>query len=83
MTWNKPTSGRPRHRTYWTWSVRTLAALWLVLLTGCATQGSIGPSPEFCAAAHPITIADDDDITDETAKQIENHDLTGAKWCGW
>lgn len=60
-----------------------LPALWLVLLGACASPSSTAPSPEFCAAAHPITIADTDDLTDETAKQIEDFNNKGIAWCGW
>lgn len=50
--------------------------------TGCATQATT-MAPDFCATAKPIYIGKLDVISDETAKEILAHNLTGRKLCGW
>jgi hypothetical protein len=72
------------------------ACLTVLLLTsyaviGCAgaptptpTQMAISATqPDFCATALPIYISKDDKISDDTARQILKHNLTGRKLCNW
>jgi hypothetical protein len=37
----------------------------------------------YCNTAKPIYIAKSDVISDETARQILEHNLTGKALCGW
>lgn len=57
-----------------------------LLLAGCATTAGV-VKPEVvdngCSWAKPIIVSGDDVLTDGTAKQILEHDQTGAKVCGW
>lgn len=61
------------------------------VVTGCAglrTQSQVekeiaATAPEFCATAKPIYIAKTDQISDDTARQILAHNLTGRKLCKW
>jgi nitrogen regulatory protein PII len=63
------------------------------LLTSCAVTGC-GMTREreireattdstYCNTAKPIYIAKSDAISDETARQILEHNLTGKALCGW
>lgn len=54
--------------------------LMAVLAAGCATSG---PATNGCEWAKPIYVSQDDALTDGTAKQILQHDLTGKAICGW
>lgn len=54
--------------------------------TGCGMLTT--PQPEaadssYCMTAKPIYISRTDVISDETARAILEHNLTGAKNCGW
>lgn len=60
--------------------------------TGCATktpaptptQKAIAATqPDYCATAKAVYISKADTISDETARQILEHNLTGQKLCGW
>lgn len=60
--------------------------------TGCGTttpaptpvQKAIAATqPDYCATAKPIYISKVDQISDATARQILEHNLTGRKLCGW
>lgn len=74
------------------------SCLMAVLLTSCVatgcgttTQPPLTPTqkaiaataPDFCATAKPIYISKADTISDATARQILQHNLTGRKLCGW
>jgi hypothetical protein len=50
------------------------------LASGCASDG---PAADFCLIARPITIEDADVVTDTTARQLLEHNETGARLCGW
>lgn len=52
-----------------------------LLLTSCAGIGSVNNS--YCQVAKPILIDKDDQLTDQTARQILEHNRTGKKLCGW
>ena len=54
------------------------AVAWLI--AGCATAM---PKADVCGPWKPIYVSADDVLTDGTAKQISNHDETGARLCGW
>ena len=60
------------------WSVMLLASL--MLLSACSTSGS---GNGFCAVAKPILVGDGDVFTDETARQVLAHNLTGRELCRW
>jgi hypothetical protein len=54
--------------------------------TGCGMLTT--PPPEaadssYCMTAKPIYIGRTDVISDETARAILEHNVTGAKNCGW
>jgi len=51
-----------------------------IFVSGCLQNGGVR---DFCLVAEPITVSDDDHITDETAKLILKHDEKGAELCGW
>ena len=53
--------------------------LLVVLLTGCANQSGIVTS--HCLIDQPITIGNDDVLTDETAHQIEVHNEIWERVC--
>lgn len=60
-------------------------------VTGCAAQQTptraqkqiAASAPEFCTTAMPIYINDKDVISDDTARQILQHNKTGRKLCKW
>ncbi len=51
----------------------------LLLLTLCA---SCAPAAG-CEAWRPVLIGSEDRISDETARAILAHNLTGRRLCGW
>lgn len=58
----------------------------LPLLDGCATKaGPVAPvvTDHGCGWVKPIYVSRNDILTDGTARQIKDHDETGAKVCGW
>jgi hypothetical protein len=50
-----------------------------MLLTACS---AIGKGNE-CVAFRPILISTEDHFTDQTARAILAHNLTGQRLCGW
>lgn len=61
----------------------------LVMLAGCqsikttpssGTSAAIGKAP-FCSVAEPIFYSRTD--TEETRKQVREHNAVGARLCGW
>jgi len=52
----------------------------VILLSGCAKNGI---ADSYCGIAKPIYIANADVFTDETARQILEHNETGATVCEW
>jgi hypothetical protein len=54
----------------------------LVLLTGCETAGPV-TDRGFCSVGRPIYVSKQDVLTEGTADQIEAHNGTGARVCGW
>ncbi len=61
-------------------TVRWAPLLAVVLLTGCAKTGA---GIDACGPWKPIYVSKQDTFTDETAKQILAHNLTGQKVCKW
>jgi hypothetical protein len=51
----------------------------LMLLTACTATGS----GNDCVAWRPILISASDQFTDQTARAILAHNLTGQRLCGW
>lgn len=51
-------------------------------MSGCATNELV-VEPSFCAVSGPIMIGREDMLTDQTARLILNHNLTGKQLCGW
>jgi len=77
---------RPPHfrmRQHSRWLLLTL----LPLLGSCATKAGLVTEPvvndKGCSWAKPIYVSRDDVLTDGTARQIKDHDETGARICGW
>lgn len=67
------------------WTRFLLAALLTSFVgTGCGTvtKPEVADS-SYCMTAKPIYISKGDVISDETARAILEHNLTGAKNCGW
>ena len=64
-----------------TWKMICAAAA-AVLLTGCATDGPV-TGDAGCLWTRPIYVGAGDHLTEETAVQIEAHNETGARRCGW
>ena len=52
------------------------------VMSGCA-RNELVAEPSFCAVSGPILIGRDDDLTDQTARLILNHNLVGRQLCGW
>lgn len=52
------------------------------VVSGCA-KSELVVEPSFCAVSGPIMIGKDDVLTDQTARLILSHNLTGKKLCGW
>ena len=61
-------------------SVMFAGLLVVTLLTGCASSGPVTES--YCNTAGPIYVGQDDQLTDETARQILSHNETWASICG-
>lgn len=55
--------------------------LLILMLIGCSSNQPV--ASEFCAVAKPIYLAQADDLTVETLKEIIGHNETGRKLCGW
>lgn len=54
---------------------KLLPMLLLIPLASCAAAG--------CEAWRPVLIGPEDRISDETARSILAHNLTGRRLCGW
>ena len=57
-----------------------------LLLASCATTAGLDRpvvNDNGCSWAKPIYVSGQDVLTDGTAKQIRDHDETGARICGW
>lgn len=64
--------------------MKLLASLPALLLAACATTGpEIKIVDTACRWTKPIYVSRGDILTDGTADQIEAHNETGAKRCGW
>lgn len=63
----------------------TLAPLLIVFaMTGCATaKKNDEPGVDYCSTARAIYVSKNDGLTDGTARQVLEHNLTGQKLCGW
>lgn len=61
------------------WMRLLLAGLLATSATSCSTSGAATD----CAAWSPIYVSRADVLTDETARQILAHNLTGRALCGW
>ena len=57
-----------------------ISALILSLISGCATKVVPG---NFCEQARAIFPSRDDVLTQETKRQILQHNEMGAALCGW
>lgn len=53
----------------------------LVALYACTTVQT--RTHEFCLVSSPILISKQDKLSDTTAKEILEHNKTGAALCGW
>ena len=53
--------------------------LLLVLLAGCKTAGTV--VIDHCVIDEPLTVVDQDQLTDETARLLEVHNLIWEKVC--
>lgn len=64
---------------------RLICVAALVLLAGCGAQPVHVPptTAELCAPWKPIMVSRQDVLTDGTARQILDHDATGAKLGCW
>lgn len=71
----------------WKWTHYLLAALLTSFAaTGCGMLTTEKPEvvdSSYCMTAKPIYISKNDVISDDTARAILEHNLTGAKNCGW
>lgn len=54
------------------------ASILLLLTASCARNGS---ADSFCVAARPILVADEDVLTDQTARDILAHNKTVERLC--
>jgi hypothetical protein len=61
-------------------NVKYALCLSVMLLNGCK---SIGLADSYCEIAKPIYVAKADSFTDGTARQILEHNETGAGVCNW
>lgn len=59
----------------------SIASLTVLLLNGCVTSGQ--GTDLGCTWAKPIYVSRLDQFTDGTARQIQEHNETGAERCGW
>ena len=67
----------------WKWIACQMAVLPMSFATtGCAIDRAAAV-PDFCATARPIYISKTDTFSDQTARQVLAHNLTGARLCGW
>lgn len=57
---------------------KTMLLCAMLLMSGCATI-----TKNSCDWAAPIRPSVSDHLTDGTARQILEHNLTGQKLCGW
>ena len=79
---------RPKRRRRYAMCGRKWTARLSVLLisssvmSGCARTELVA-EPSFCAVSGPIRIGSEDVLTDQTARLILNHNLTGKQLCGW
>lgn len=53
----------------------------LAMVVGCTTVQT--RTHEFCLVSSPILIGKQDKLSDTTAKEILEHNKTGAALCGW
>lgn len=58
--------------------MRIVMLIVATLATGCARTGSAG-----CEAWRPVLVSAGDVLSDETARAILAHNLTGRRLCGW
>lgn len=67
--------------------LKSVQCLLVALLTSCAMIGCATTTnpvePDYCATAKPIFVSKSDVISDATAREILEHNLTGQKLCGW
>ncbi|CAM6645456.1 Lipoprotein [Klebsiella pneumoniae] len=52
-----------------------------LLLTGCVIKPQQGLL--FCETANPIYLSKEDQLTQESKRQILAHDIVGERVCGW
>lgn len=52
----------------------------MMFASGCTT---VGPADTYCLIAKPIWVSENDVITVPTARQIYEHNETGAALCQW
>lgn len=62
------------------WLLPLGAILVLLLLASCSHAGSAN---SFCLIANPIYVGGGDSLTEETAKEILEHNKVGHALCGW
>lgn len=60
----------------------TLVAVLAIACAGCAAP-QVRTVTDYCTPWRPIYPSQRDVLTDGTAKQILQHDETGATLCGW
>lgn len=62
-----------------------LRATMLVVVLGLCACSTLPTrtATDYCTPWRPIYPSEQDVLTDGTARQIRDHDLTGAKLCGW
>lgn len=82
----KSKSPRPSFRMPRRSASRTLTPLLLLgicaMTAGCAERRAV-VIDNGCSWAKPIYVSPDDVLTDPTARQIKDHDETGARICEW
>jgi hypothetical protein len=59
----------------------TLMLACLLCMPGCASVKV--QTHDFCQVAKPILVSKSDQISDDTAKEVLAHNLTGRQLCGW
>lgn len=73
---------KPYGKSRWAtmWPARSMLCLTALLIASCANRGA----GDFCLVARqPIRIADEDRLTDDTARAILTYDNKGRALCGW
>lgn len=60
--------------------MRYILIMAAALVAGCTTKYVATPKP-FCAAVTPVCVSKDDQLTEETASQIEANNLGSASAC--